>query len=208
VARPTEGGIVARPLRADARRNRDRLLDVASDAFAEYGVEASLEEIARQAGVGIGTLYRHYPSRDALVEAVFRRSVDQLVDAATELLETMPPEQALSEWMRRFVALVAAKKGLATHLKSVLSEDSALFAYSQERMNSAMQRLVEAAAASGAVRPDIAPADLLSALSGACLMSDGPGWQDQACRITALLMDGLRYQPEVQPLPNASRRNI
>jgi AcrR family transcriptional regulator len=199
---------VARPLRADARRNRDRLLDVASDAFAEYGVEASLEEIARQAGVGIGTLYRHYPSRDALVEAVFRRSVDQLVDDASELLETMPPEQALSEWMRRFVALVAAKKGLATHLKSVLSEDSALFAYSHERMNSAMQGLVEAAVASGAVRPDIAPADLLSALSGACLMSDGPGWQDQACRITALLMDGLRYQPDAQPLPNASRRSI
>ncbi len=195
MARPAEGGIVARPLRADARRNRDRLLDVASAAFAEHGVDASLEEIARQAGVGIGTLYRHYPSRDALVEAVFRRSVDELVDSAGDLLESMPPEQALGEWMRRFVALVASKKGLATHLKSVLSEDSSIFAYSHERMNATMRTLVEAAVASGAVRPDVAPADLLSALSGVCLMSDGPGWQDQACRISALLMDGLRYQP-------------
>lgn len=187
---------MGRQLRADAVRNRDRLLDVASDAFAEHGVDASLEEIARQAGVGIGTLYRHYPSRDALLEAVFRRSVDQLCDSAPEMLETLPPDQALSEWMHRFVGYVASKRGLADHLKSIVSaENSTLFAYSHERMNSTIRLLVEAAVASGAVRPDIAPADLLSALSGVCLMADGPGWQDQACRISALLMDGLRYQP-------------
>jgi AcrR family transcriptional regulator len=190
---------VSRPQRADARRNRELLLAVASDAFTESGVDASLEEIARRAGVGIGTLYRHFPSRDALLEAVFRRNVDQLAGAATELLETIPPEQALDEWMQRFVAYVASKKGLAAHLKTVVSADSSLFAYSHERINTTIRRLVEAAVAAGAIRADVDPADLLRALSGVCLMADVPGWQDQACRISGLLMDGLRYQAEGAP---------
>lgn len=185
---------MVRPLRADARRNRDRLLEVAAEAFTECGVDASLEEMARRAGVGIGTLYRHYPSRDALLEAVFRRNVDQIADSGAELLTSMPPEAALAAWMQQFVAYVATKKGLAAHLKSVVSDDSCLFAYSHERMNATIRRLVEAAAASGAIRPDVDPTDLLSALSGVCLMANGPGWQEQACRISALLMDGLRYQ--------------
>ena len=109
---------MSRPMRADARRNREQLLEVASDAFSEYGVDASLEDIARRAGVGIGTLYRHFPSRDALLEAVFRRNVDQLADSADELLRELPPDRALDEFMRRFVAYVASKKGLASHLKS------------------------------------------------------------------------------------------
>ncbi len=185
---------MSRPQRADARRNRERLLEVASDAFTESGVDASLEDIARRTGVGIGTLYRHFPSRDCLLEAVFRLSVDQLSQAADELLDTTPPEQALDEWMRRFVVYVATKKGLAAHLKSVVSVDSTLFAYSHERMNATVRTLVDAAVAAGGIRPDVDPTDLLHALSGVCLMADGPGWQDQACRISALLMDGLRYQ--------------
>ena len=190
---------MTRPLRADARRNRERLLEVASDAFTESGVDASLEDIARRAGVGIGTLYRHFPSRDCLLEAVFRLNVDQLCDGAAELLEALPPEQALDEWMRRFVGYVATKKGLAAHLKSVISVDSTLFAYSHERMNATVASLVDAAVASGGIRPDVDPTDLLHALSGVCLMADGPGWQAQACRISSLLMDGLRYQPNVVP---------
>ena len=189
---------LGRPQRADARRNRERLLEAASDAFTESGIDASLEDIARRAGVGIGTLYRHFPSRDCLLEAVFRRNVDQLSDGAAELLETMPPEQALDEWMRRFVAYVATKKGLAAHLKSVVSIDSTLFAYSHDRMNATVTRLVDAAVAAGAIRPDVDPTDLLHALGGVCLMADGPGWQAQACRISSLLMDGLRYQPTQQ----------
>ncbi len=186
---------MTRPMRADARRNHDRLVEVASEAFARDGVDASLEEIARQAGVGIGTLYRHFPSRDALLETVFRRNVDQLTDSAEELLAELPPEEALAEWMQRFIAYVASKKGLAAHLKSVLSADSELFAYSHGRMNAAILRLVTAAAESGGIRRDADPDDLLRALSGVCLMNDAPGWQDQACRISGLLMDGLRYQP-------------
>jgi AcrR family transcriptional regulator len=181
-------------MRADARRNREQLLEVASDAFRECGVDASLEEIARRAGVGIGTLYRHFPSRDALLEAVFRRDVEQVADSADELLRQLPPDRALDEWMRSFVNYVAGKRGLATHLKSVLSADSPLFVYAHERMNASMRGLVLAAAAAGAIREDVDPTDLLRALSGVCLAADEPGWEDQACRICSLLMDGLRYQ--------------
>jgi AcrR family transcriptional regulator len=185
---------VSRPMRADARRNREQLLEVASDAFSEHGVDASLEEIARRAGVGIGTLYRHFPSRDALLEAVFRRNIDQLADGADELLRELAPDRALDEFMRRFVNYVASKKGLASHLKSVLSADSPLFTYAHERMNASIRGLVLAAAAAGSIREDVDPTDLLRALSGVCLAADEPGWQEQACRICSLLMDGLRYQ--------------
>ncbi len=190
---------MVRPQRADARRNRERLVGVASDAFAEHGVDASLEEIARQTGVGIGTLHRHFPNRDALLEEVFRRNVDQLAEGATTLLETMTPGDALAEWMQRFVAYVAAKKGLAAHLKTVVSADSDVFAYSHERIHDTVRRLVHAAVDAGDIRADVDPADLLRALSGVCLMADNPGWQDQACRISALLMDGLRYLPAADP---------
>lgn len=184
---------MTRPLRADAQRNRERLLEVAAKAFAQDGVNASLEDIARNAGVGVGTLYRHFPTRDALVEAVFRRNLDQLVASAESLLNTMPPADALEQWMREFVAYVATKKGLAAHLKTVVSADSELFASSHERMNAAIAHLVDAAIADGGIRGDADAADLLRAIAGVCLTSDMPGEQDQACRISALLMDGLRY---------------
>ena len=183
----------ARAQRSDAARTRERLVEVASDAFAREGVDASLERIAKGAGVGVGTLYRHFPTRDALVEAVFRRNVEAVVADADELLATKPPGEALAEWMQRFVAYVAAKRGLATHLKSVLAADSELFTHSHAQLSSAIERLVTAAAGSGDIRSDADPTDVLRALSGVCLMSDAPGWQDQACRISALLMDGLRY---------------
>ncbi len=183
-------------MRADACRNRDRLLEVAADAFAKHGVDASLEDIARTAGVGVGTLYRHFPNRDALMEAVFRRNIDQLRDAALELMQTLPPDEALEQWMRRFVSYVATKKGLASHLKSVVAADSDLFAYSHDTMNKSMRMLIEAAAASGAIRDDVEPADVLRALSGVCLMAEGPSWQDQACRVSQLLVDGLRYRAD------------
>ena len=183
----------SRALRADAQRNRDKLVEVASAAFARDGIDTSLEEIARTAGVGIGTLYRHFPSRDALLEAVFRRNVDDIAAQADELLETLPADQALSEWMSRFVRYVATKKGLASHLKSVVSHDAEIFAYSHAKMDSVMKRLVEAGQREGTIRPDVDYLDVLKGLSGVCMMSDVPGWQDQACRISGLLMDGLRY---------------
>lgn len=185
--------MTGRPLRADACRNRDRLLEVAGATFAERGVDASLEEIAKRAGVGIGTLYRHYPNRDALIEAVYRLEVEQLCDSSGELLATLPPDQALDEWMRRFVRYVAAKRGLATALKSMVSADSDLFASTQQRIRTAITSLLEAASQAGSIRADVDPEDLMRALSGVCLVSDQPGWQEQACRISTLLMDGLRY---------------
>src|SRR5580704_6119469 len=110
---------MTRQQRSDARRNRDRLVEVAAEAFAANGIDASLEDIARKAEVGVGTLYRHFPNRDALLEAVFRNNVDQLCDQADELLATLPPVEALGAWMKAFVAYVASKRGLAMHLKSV-----------------------------------------------------------------------------------------
>ncbi len=184
---------MARAQRADACRNRERLLEVASAAFAEHGVEASLERIAKTAGVGIGTLYRHFPTRDALVEAVYRRNVELLCEGADELRATLPPDEALAEWLQRFVAYVATKKGLATYLKSVVSADSELFAASQARVQHTVSALVAAAAEAGTIRPDVDAMDLLRALSGFCLMNDPHADPAQGGKVAALLMDGLRY---------------
>ena len=185
--------MTVRPLRADACRNRDRLIEVAATTFAERGVNASLEEVAKRAGVGIGTLYRHFPTRDALIESVYRLEVEHLCDSSIELLQTRPPDEALAEWMQRFVAYVATKRGLAMALKSMISADSDLFAYTHLRVRTAISSLVEAGISSGRIRADVDPEDLLRALSGVCMVTDQPGWQQQACRISGLLMDGLRY---------------
>jgi AcrR family transcriptional regulator len=187
--------LVTRPQRADARRNRERLLEAASAAFAERGTEASLEDIARTAGVGIGTLYRHFPTRDALMADVFRRNVDELCDGAEQLLAELPPDEALCEWMQRFVRYVGVKKGLATHLKSVISEDSELFTYSHGRVTGTFESLLQAAKDAGAIRSDVAAEDVLHALSGICMVS-AEHTQQQGCRMSLLLMDGLRYRPE------------
>src|SRR4051812_21408713 len=149
------GGAMGRAPRADACRNRDLLLDVASATFAREGVDASLERIAKDAGVGIGTLYRHFPNRDALMEAVYRHNLDQLIADADELSATKPPVAALEEFMQRFVAYVATKKALAPHPKPVVPADSALFPPSHDRMTATLNRLVSAAVESGGIRNDV-----------------------------------------------------
>jgi AcrR family transcriptional regulator len=184
---------MARAQRADACRNHDRLLEVASECFAARGVDASLEWIAKEAGVGIGTLYRHFPTRDALVEAVYRHNVDLLCAGADELRASLPADEALAEWMQRFVSYVASKKGLATYLKSVVSAESDLFATTQGRVRETIGVLVDAAAASGMIRPEVEGMDLLRALSGVCMMTDQPGGPEQGAKVATLLMDGLRY---------------
>jgi|SRR5947209_2171054 len=184
---------MGRAPRADACRNRDRLLEVASEAFARDGVDASLERIAKDAGVGIGTLYRHFPNRDVLMEAVYRHNLDQLIADADELAATKPPVEALEEFMQRFVAYVATKKGLAAHLKTVVTADSDLFTSSHARMTATIDRLVKDAVDSGGIRGDVGSADLLRALAGVCMTSDMSQSQDQPCRISRLLMDGMRY---------------
>ena len=184
---------MARAQRADACRNRDRLLEAASAAFSASGVDASLESVAREAGVGIGTLYRHYPTRDALVEAVYRHNVDLLCAGADELRASLPPDEALAEWMQRFVAYVATKKGLATYLKSVVSAESDLFQSTHARVQETIGLLVSGAVEAGTIRERVDGMDLLRALRGVCMMADQPGGPEQGARVAALLMDGLRY---------------
>ena len=181
-----------RPLRKDAQRNRDALLAAASDAYGERGVDASLEDIARRAGLGIGTLYRHFPTRNALNEAVYRREVEALCDNATDLAD-QPPVEALRSWMRSFATYVAKKRGMAMALKSALGPDNELFKHSHQRITAAITALVERAVESGSVRADADPEDLLRAMSGICMATDLPGWNDRTERLIDLLVDGLRY---------------
>jgi AcrR family transcriptional regulator len=183
----------ARAQRKDAARNRETLLAAAGEVYGERGVESSLEEIARRAGVGIGTLYRHFPSRDSLNEAVYRREVELLCDNAGELLAGNEPVDALSAWMRRFAGYVARKRGMAMALKSALGPDNELFSHSHKRIKDALGSLVDAAVASGQIRSDVDCDDLLRAMSGICMATDSPGWSERSGRLVDLLVDGLRY---------------
>lgn len=182
-----------RAQRADARRNRDVLVAAAAGLFDESGVEAPLEEIARRAHVGIGTLYRHFPTRGVLVEAVYRREVEMLCDGVADLLRDTQPDAALAAWMRAFAEYVARKRGMAMALKSVLGADSELFTQSHQRIQAAIGTLVHAAIEAGTIRSDVEPADLLRAMGGICMAADTPGWADRTGRLVDLLMDGLRY---------------
>jgi AcrR family transcriptional regulator len=184
---------VERPVRKDAQRNREALLRAASEAYGERGVDASLEDIARRAALGIGTLYRHFPTRDALNEAVYRREVEALCDGADEMIRTLPPVDALRAWMRSFAMYVAKKRGMAMALKSALGPNNELFANSHRRITEAIRALVENAVRSGTIRPDADPDDLLRAMSGICMAMDQPGWNDRTGRLVDLLVDGLRY---------------
>lgn len=182
-----------RAQRSDAVRNRERLVEVAADSFAANGVETSLEEIARNAGVGIGTLYRHFPTRDALVEAVYRRNVDELIEGADELSATKPADEALAEFLLRFVEYVASKKGLATYLKAMVSADSDLFTQSKQRVHGTIGRLIAAAEEAGTIHEGVDPEDVIHTLGGFCMMNDVNADPEQGKRVARLIMDGLRY---------------
>jgi AcrR family transcriptional regulator len=182
----------ARKPRADAQRNRERLIDVAKAAFAEMGPDVSLEEIARRAEVGIGTLYRHFPTRDAIIEAVYRRGVQQLADSAQRLLDTRPPVEALHEWLKLFVDYMATKKLIAPALGSMAGGPSALYESSGVVMRAAVARLVDAAIAAGEIRSDIEAADVMQALMGFAFGASGADWEARTVRLVDILMDGLR----------------
>jgi AcrR family transcriptional regulator len=182
----------ARKPRSDGQRNRERLLEAAKAGFAASGVDASLEEIARRAGVGIGTLYRHFPTRDALVQAVYRREVEQLADSAARLLAAMPAGEALHRWMLLFLDYIATKKVLAAALAASVGGDGGFQASAGVRINEAISRLVQRAAADGAIRRRVEPSDLLRALAGISYGNTSPEWQASAIRVIDILMDGLR----------------
>jgi AcrR family transcriptional regulator len=179
-------------MRADARRNYDRLLAAAGAAFAERGADdVSLEEIARRAGVGIGTLYRHFPTRQALLEAVYRDQVDALGARAAELTQADSPAAALAEWVAALVTFGKAKRNLTTALLEVLDKDSELLSSARPVLLGATDALVERAQRAGAVRADVRGADVLRLAHGVSMAADMGQDPGQADRMLALVLDGL-----------------
>jgi AcrR family transcriptional regulator len=181
-----------RPMRADARRNYERLLGEAKTAFLEHGAEASLEEIARRAGVGIGTLYRHFPTRLALQEAVYHDEVDRLCVAARTLLETEPPGEALGAWMRDFAAYASSRRGLMQTLKEVIDKRSELFDRCHNEIREAAGAVLADAQEAGTARPEVTAADLLRLTHGISVATERD--PDSAGRLLSFLLDGLRPQ--------------
>jgi len=193
----------SRKPRADAQRNRDGLLEAAKAAFAEVGPEASLDEIARRARVGIGTLYRHFPTRDAIVEAVYRREVQQLGELAEALKSEPDPVDALRRWLRSNVEFVATKKGMSAALALAAHGSSELSTYSFDRLTKAVGALLERAVAAGEIRADVGPEDVLRALVGMCYLHDQPGWQASVLRLMDVFVDGLCMQNNgARPAPS------
>jgi len=184
----------ARPLRADAQRNRDQLLAAAAQAFSQDGPDVTLEAIAKDAGVGIGTLYRHFPTREALIDAAYRNELARLCDAAAELVQRMPPDRALRTWMDRFADYMTTKRGMAGALRAVIASGGNPYAESRDRLTAAITTLLEAGAATGTVRSDVEAGDALASLMGVSLAAGDPAQRDQAGRMLDLLMDGLRHR--------------
>jgi AcrR family transcriptional regulator len=182
----------AHKLRADAARNRERLLRAATVVFSAGGADASLEAVARRAGVGIGTLYRHFPTREALFEAVYRHEVQQLSELADQLKERTAPVEALRRWLRSAVEFIATKKGMVAALALAVAGSSELHAHSFEQLTKAAGVLLDKAVVAGEVRSDIQPENLVRALVGMCYMHDQPGWKASVLRLMDILVDGLR----------------
>jgi AcrR family transcriptional regulator len=182
----------ARSQRVDARRNRDRLLTAATAAFAEEGQDVPLEAVAARAGVGIGTLYRHFPNRDALVVAAYQHEVETLCGAAAALLDTQPADAAVRAWVDRFADYIATKRAMGNALRSAAS-DSPLFTDTRERIVGALRLLLEAGAADGTLRADVDPKDVMRVINGIWYLPDGPEWREHVGRMLDLVIDGLRY---------------
>lgn len=176
--------------RADALANRARLLEAAKAAFAETGPDTSLEEIARRAGVGIGTLYRHFPTRHAIVEAVYQREVEQLAEAATRLLDELGPLEAMRAWMRLFIDYMATKKLMYAAVSATIG-GATPFAATGDLLTAAANCLFDAARAAGEIRRDAEPGDIMRGLIGLSFGANEPGWQASAERLIDILVDGL-----------------
>src|SRR5258708_31040349 len=182
--------------RADAVRNRERVLEAAKVVFSAGGAEASLEAVARAAGVGIGTLYRHFPTREALFEAVYRREVQQLADQAEQLKREAEPTEALRQWMRSIVRFVATKKGMSAALALVAYKNSELLSYSFDRLTRAVGGLLDRAMATGEIRDDVSPEDLIRTLVRMCYLHAQPGWQTNVLRLVDVFVYSLPIPPD------------
>ena len=178
--------------RADAQRNRERILDVAKQAFTKSGANNSLDDIANQAGVGPGTLYRHFPTRDALLEAVYRTEVEKLAAAERRFAASMPPMEALRAWMLLFVDYIAAKQIIAPALNTFVGGPSKLYEGCRAQVQGAIDALVKRAIKSGDIRGDLDPFDLLRALIGVSNVASSRAWQQSAKRLVDILITGSR----------------
>jgi AcrR family transcriptional regulator len=183
---------VPRKTRTDAQRNRERILEVAKAAFARSGANTSLDDVARQAGVGAGTLYRHFPTRDALLEAVYHTEVGKLAAAERELSEKLPPVEALRAWMLLFVDYIAEKHIIAPALNTFVGGPSKLYESSRAQITGAIEALVKRAIKAGDIRKDLEAFDLLRALIGVSNVASAPDWQQSAKRLVDILILGSR----------------
>jgi len=178
--------------RLDAQRNRERILEVAKEAFTRSGANASLDDIAKDASVGAGTLYRHFPTRDTLLEAVYRTEVEKLAAAEQKFAEAMPPVEALRAWMLLFVDYIATKQIIAPALNTMVGGASKLYEGTRAQVVGAIEALVKRAIKSGDIRKDLDPFDLLRALIGVSNVAAGPDWQQSARRLVDILITGSR----------------
>ena len=178
--------------RADAQRNRERILEVARRAFARHGADTSLDDIARQAGVGPGTLYRHFPKREELLEAVYRTEVEKLAAAERKFAQTLPPLDALRAWLLLFVDSLATKQIIAPALTALVGDPKKVFEASYAQIWEAVRALVKRAIKSGDLRKDLDPIDLLRALIGVANVATSPDWQQSARRLVDILIAGSR----------------
>jgi AcrR family transcriptional regulator len=181
------------PLRADARRNRERILEAAVRAFSDKGADVPIDSIAKAAGVGSATLYRHFPTREALVEAAYRNELARVCDSAAELLSDFPPDRAMRLWMDRFIDYLAAKQGMAEALRAAVACGADPFAETLDKLSTAVNTLLRAGVEAGLLRSDIDPIDVGLSLSGISLITSTPDQRGRAGRLLDLLLDGLRY---------------
>ena len=179
-------------VRADAQRNRQRLIEVAREAFNAGDGKVSLEAVAREAGFGIGTLYRHFPTREALVEAVYRAERTRLCETAAELLAALPPDRALRTWLDGFADYVATKKGMGDALRALVASGAITKSEAREELSAAVREILDAGAAAGTLRADIEAEDVILSTIGIFSVCTLPEDRDQATRLLDLLMDGVR----------------
>ncbi len=192
---PMQATQAKRP-RADAERNRTRLLDAARAAFASGQDTVTLDQIARDAGVGIGTLYRHFPTREALVEALYRKELGDLCASAGDLLQAHSPDRALRAWMSRFADYVTAKREMADAIRAVFASGSVTVSQAREELAEAVQAILDAGAADGTLRAGIRPQDVVAMIVGIFTATSIAGGRDQLERMFDLLMDAIRVRNE------------
>ncbi|MFB9508994.1 TetR/AcrR family transcriptional regulator [Streptomyces aurantiacus] len=188
-ARPAE----SRPLRAHAQRNRDALLTAAREAFTAGESDIHVEEIARRAGVGVGTFYRHFATREAVIEAVYDERIQDLCHRAPDLLESLPPHEALRVFMEQLVQHAVESRSMAVALKTVMDLGSPVFNQGRETMSDTIGQLMAAGVADGTIRADVTADTVFRAMGGICASHDQPGWEKAALDVMHLIHDGLRH---------------